>query len=133
MFGILFRACCWALVFLIVPSASVHSRFVATATRLINKHGRNASLVSVSSTGSAYNPEQTETATSVVIVQTKFTLSEIDGELVKSGDLRFLMDSSVAPANDMHIDDNGTRYQVINVQEIKPGQASVLYKVQVRA
>ncbi len=114
-----------------MPSATIHNRFAALATRMIDKHGRNASLVSMTETGDAWNPVQAEVLAPVVIVQTQFSAMEVDGDLVRSSDKRYLMDSSVVPTSDMRLRD-GVDYSIMNVDEIKPGTLGVLYKVQAR-
>ena len=109
-----------------------HLRLAATATRLIKKNGRAAELVQTVNTGPSYDPEQSEVATPVVIVQTSFDASEINGSLVQEGDLHVLMDSSVKPTGDMRLRDGGIDYSIIPINQIRPGEVEMLYKVGAR-
>ena len=82
--------------------------------------------------GDAWNPTQAEVVTPVVVVQTQFNANEIDGELVRVSDLLYLMDSSVEPTNEMRVRDDGVDYSIQNIDAVRPGTLSILYKVQAR-
>jgi rRNA processing protein Krr1/Pno1 len=110
----------------------VHENFVRLATRLINKNGRAAKLVSYTETGDAWNPARVETTTDIVLVQTRFKQDEIDGSLIKSDDFLFLIDSSVEPKTDMKIRDDSVDYSIINVIDITPADNTIMYRVQCR-
>jgi len=114
-----------------VPSSD--NRFVRLAARLIKKRGRLVHLISKSSSGDEFNPDISDTKTEITAVNVEFKSSEIDGSLVRVGDKRFIIDSSVRPENDMRLlDSDGIEYSIINKSEIKPGNTTILYKVQVR-
>jgi hypothetical protein len=116
-----------------VPSATIHARFAATATRLIDKHGRALTLISQTRSGPKYNPTITNTSSAVFGVQTQSVASEIDGDLVKSTDTRFLIDSAVPIAVDMRLNDGlSVNHSVVSVDELKPGMTSILYRIYVR-
>ncbi len=143
-----------------MPSDSIHSRFADLATRLIDKHGRTMILVRINDEGSTpWNPTQTEQYRDIVGVQSKFTSSEIDGELIRSTDKLFLIDTKAKITTAMRIRDYGPGvdliplgeweagidgfgvpgdtqvqydYSIVNIEEVKPGNTSILYKVQVR-
>ena len=116
-----------------MPSATIHSRFAAAATRLIDKHGRALTLVSQSRSGPRFNPTITITSTAVFGVQTQSVASEVDGDLVKSTDTRFLIDSAVPIAVDMRLNDGlSVNHSVVSVDELKPGMTSILYRIYVR-
>jgi hypothetical protein len=116
-----------------VPSATIHARFAAAATRLIDKHGRALTLVSQSRSGPRFNPTITITSTAVFGVQTQSVASEVDGDLVKSTDTRFLIDSAVPIAVEMRLNDGlSVNHSVVSVDELKPGMTSILYRIYVR-
>lgn len=116
-----------------MPSLTVHDRFVSTATRLIDRHGRDAALVSMERTGGdPWAPTLEEVVTPVVLVQTQLRASEVDGELIQVNDVRFLLDSSVEPTTDMRLRDGDVDYSIVDVDPVKPGTTTIIYKVQAR-
>lgn len=145
-----------------MPSATVHSRFAATAARLIDKHGRLMVLVRQTQTGTEWNPTIEERLAAVVGVQTQYTAAEINGDLVRSDDKRYLIDSAIPIRNDMRIRDVGpdfvlgntplgqwvagadafgvadyptegvADFSIVNVEALRPGNTTILYRVQAR-
>lgn len=115
-----------------MPEAS-HVRGAATATRLIAKHGRAMSLVTINDDAEPWEDVSgTETTQAVTGVQTSFTAQEVDGNLVKADDKKMLIDSTVTPTTAMRLQDGSTDYSIIAVEEVKPGDIAILYKLQVR-
>lgn len=151
-----------------MPSASVHARAAKTATRLIAKNGRTLFLLSKHSTtteapaSKPWNSGGTNTfksAAAIIGVQRSFKSHEVDGDLVRSADKEFLIDSRIRIDTSMRIEDHGLglgllplnewragidafgvegrtlvpiKYSIVAVNEVKPGQTSIMYKVQVR-
>jgi len=137
----------------------MHSRFVKLGTRLITKNGRSLVLVSQQRTGKDWDPTLTEVGAPVIGVQTLSDKVEVNGQVIKQSSMYFLLDSKVRPMNSMRLRDYGYAntmiplgewttevhafgqlvegdaepidYSVIGVKEIKPGETSIIYKVEV--
>lgn len=107
----------------------MNEREIATATRLITAKGRDISLVTVTPSGDAWNPTNTESSQTVKAVQTAFNNAEIASGLVELTDVKYLIDSVVEPTTSMRIVDNSKTYSVKSVMPIKPGESVILYKV----
>lgn len=110
-----------------------HGNFAELATRLISAHGRKMDLVVRNKTGPEDDPKITPVNTSIAGVQTKFSAMEKNGGLVERGDIKVLIDASVKPTVDMRLLDNGISHSIIDVQEVKPGATSIIYKIHARA
>ena len=115
-----------------MPSANVHTRFAETAARLIDRHGRSMQLLTDSQSGDPWDPVLTQSAQDIVGVQTQYEAHEIDGELIRREDKRFLLDATVTPDTAMRLRDDGVDYSIINIDKIQPGTTSIIYKLQVR-
>lgn len=112
---------------------SDHSSFVATATKLIAKHGRSISLVTVSDdSGNDWAPTQSDSSQSVIGVNTRFSYFQIQNGLIKQGDKMFLIDSVVAPATGMRLTDGSDSYQIVDVDRVQVGDQIIMYKVHAR-
>lgn len=114
-----------------MPNAT-HIRLAATAKRLIAAHGRDMALVTITNSGTGWNPTQGETTQAIIGVQSKFSASEIDGELIRKDDKLILISADVVPALTQRLRDGSTDYSIINIVEIQPGETACLYKLQVR-
>jgi len=114
-----------------VPNAT-HVRLAQVGRRLIARHGRNIDLVTTINTGSKYDPDQSTDVTTAKGVQTKIAAKHIDGNNIQSNDRMYLFDADTVIKNGMTIRDDGD-LKVIKVEQIKPGETVVLYKVQVRS
>jgi hypothetical protein len=103
------------------------------ATDLIGEFGRSLTLRAKNTSGDAWNPvEGAPTDTSVTGVVVFYGANEIDGTLIQSNDKRCMIDSTVAPTVKMSIIDGGTTYKIIDIEEVKPGDTTILYKLQLR-
>ena len=112
---------------------AIHTEFAELATELINEHGRACQLIGYTETGTSYNPVRTaNTPIDIKAVQSKFTLKEIDGDLIKRTDKLFLVDAVEEINTDMRFRDGSIDYEIKNAVEIKPGITNCLYKVQCR-
>jgi hypothetical protein len=116
---------------------SFYGNMAVTTQRMIADKGRSVTLRRSANT---YNPAtDTYTASStdftVKAVFTEFRQSEIDATLIKRGDKKLLIaaaDLSSAPEPNDIIIDGSTQYRVIDLMSVEPGDAAILYKVQVR-
>jgi len=110
----------------------MHDSFVSLATRLIAKNGRQMQLVEIVNSGDVLDPSQQEMPHDIKGVQIAFKSSDIDGNLIKLGDLQILVDSLIEPRNDMRLRDGSTDYSIVDVKSVKPGTTSIIYKIQAR-
>lgn len=86
-------------------------------------------------TGPAHNPTPgTPSDLAVTVVYDKFRNNEIDGTLIKAGDLKILVAAgSVVPTvADGFKDGDGNQYTIINVTPLKPGGVVVMWEIQAR-
>lgn len=59
--------------------------------------------------------------------------SEIDGEVIKKGDVRIVLESvDTKPLQNDKVTYNGSVYRVMNIEEVSPSGVVVIYKLQVR-
>lgn len=121
-----------------MPNAT-HQRLAATATRLIAVHGRTMQLVQKTAGSSdefdpfaSFDAATTETLIPVVAVMSRFSANDTDGVQIQKNDKQILMDSRIKPTAQMMLDDDGLRYSIVDVAEVKPGETACLYKLQVR-
>ena len=109
-----------------------YSGLQATATRLIARFGRPATLIKMTP-GAGYDPgEPAETPHAVTIVAADYKQMERDGTLVQQNDRRYYLAAGVEPESQDVIADGGERLTIVNAGVIKPGPAVVLYVLQVR-
>jgi hypothetical protein len=88
-------------------------------------------------TGPVYNPTPgVPVAHPVTVVYDEWRLSEIDGTLIRVGDLKILVASSgltITPTpNDVFRDATGAEKSIINVEPLQPGGVAVMYVIQAR-
>ena len=112
-----------------------YSGLQSTATRLIARFGRAATLVKLTTaSGSAYDPgDPAEVEHAVTICEIGYKQSERDGTLVEQNDRRIMMDSAVAPTSQDRIVDGADEFVVVSVEATQPGPVAVMYTVQLRA
>ena len=114
------------------------------ATRLIRQNGRTVTLVKHSreSIGPAHRGRIENNDISVggiYAVFANFRSNQIDGTLIKEDDKLLLISSQDIPSDaDADIEnydeviDEGQTWSIERVQEIKPGGASIIYRIQIR-
>jgi len=88
-------------------------------------------------TGPSYNPTHgVPVAYPVTVVYDTWRNDQIDGTLIKQGDLKILVASSgltITPTpNDIFRDATGAEKSIINVEPLQPGGVAVMYVVQAR-
>lgn len=100
----------------------------------INDKGKTVTHVSV--TSGTFNPatgeitDRSQTSASVKAVVTDFRDFQIDGSIIQRGDKMLLVSVEPSLVDKYTID--AVDYQVVNVKSISPGDADIVYKVQVR-
>lgn len=116
-----------------------YSNIQATAQRLITKFGKDWAIRR--NVKGTYNPStNTRTTTStenhtVKAVKTEYKNYQVDGEVIKRGDFKLLVEAkglSITPSTDDEIVDGTDIYQIINIKEIKPATITIYYEIQVR-
>jgi hypothetical protein len=123
---------------------TVYTRPISTAQRLLTKYGATAVLTRTVS--GDYDPDTGTTGADTVTTYTgvafreQYSLREIDGTLVKRGDVRLIIgpkqaDGTVMPVPATTTDTvlfDGTTYLVVGSDPFKPADESVLLYVQAR-
>ena len=112
--------------------ANIYDKASVTAEKMINKYGRTSYLVSITKSGLDYDPIVTETEIEIKLLESRFSVNEIDGTLIKTDDKKLLIAGNVAPTIEMKIKDSGKKYSIINIIETKPGDKLILSKIQAR-
>jgi hypothetical protein len=106
-----------------------YSRLAGTATSLIDRFGRDATLTKLSTAG-GYDPgDPSETEHPVRVVAWDYQQRERDGTLVRENDRRLIMDATAEPESQDMIEG----MVIVNVEVIKPGPVALAYILQVRA
>lgn len=106
-----------------------HERFKALATKLISANGAPAQLVSFTTSGPSYNPTRTEEITDITAFNSAIDTREIDGSIIKTDDLRFLIDSSVEPELHHRFRYELRDYEIKHIKKLKPADTTILYNV----
>jgi len=101
-----------------------------TASTLIEKFGKSLTKVSITQSGSAFDPVSSETSSSIVGVITELRNDEYDGTLILRTDKKMLTTFEVLKSD--KIEDVATRYDVIDISILEPANVKVLYKVILR-
>lgn len=115
-----------------------YSAMQKTARGLLKKFGKqNTVRVLISESGSdpATGVKAKEfTNVSVLSVFLNYTSNEIDGTLVKTGDVKMISeDFTPAPTINSTVTANGVLYRVANFEQVNPSlDTNVIYKIQLR-
>lgn len=108
------------------------------AIELIAESGRTLVLwEEVTNDGGPWDDLPVDQFYPVIGVQTAFDANEIDGDLVRMDDIRFLIASGTAINNTMRVIDSAAPtitqgYSIKNLGTVRPGASLVLYKIQAR-
>ena len=107
-----------------------YSGLASTAQNLIDKFGRDTTLRTNVLSGSEFDPTITPTDSTIKAVFLSYKSAEVDGTLIKTNDKMLITYTLLDTKNE--IVDGGKKYEVVNVDEIKPGITPMIYKVQIR-
>jgi hypothetical protein len=110
-----------------------YSGLKGTSKSLVERFGRTVTLRARSFSGAANNPDVLDVDTETTAVITDYNARDVDGTLIKVTDKMAIMHSDVTPDIDYQVVDGGIVYSVINCNDIKPGDTSLIYKLQLRA
>ncbi len=111
---------------------------LATAKRLIDKHGREITLQKMSIVPADPNNPQDGSTTApaelvVNAVQDAYTEEQMDS-VIERGDVKFLVWGGTATDVETYdkIVDGSTKWRIISVEPIRPGTFTYLYTIQAR-
>lgn len=119
--------------------SDLYTRLAAVALAQIQDKGRTVTLSTpgtdvYSPSAGTFTPGTPTTQTPKALF-TNFTLHEIDGDLIRSDDKKCLIAATsltAAPTDKDTITDGGLEYSVLPIEEIKPGDTAILYKLRLR-
>ena len=116
---------------------SFYTKLATTALSIISSKGQSVTLRSVATTtpGNAWEPTRTPTNSTAKAVREQYTVGEIDGDLVRRGDRRYLVAASglsAAPDVDDRILDD-IEMEIVNVDVVAPAGTAGVYIVQTRS
>lgn len=120
-----------------------YTSLAATAKRLIESNGRDVTLVRLSETPVIPSQPWRGTTTASTTVTAKavivaFLEEEVDGELIRRGDLRAVIaENSIVPSQPIEDftllrDDENQEWKILDVQKVRPGPVTIVYKLQIR-
>lgn len=113
-----------------------YSNLESTAKRLIDRFGRDAVLIKKGTPADGatlYDAPPADTESDIILCETRFSLMNRDGTLIKNGDKRWLISTEgLAPELEDKVQLDGTKYELINVDPLNPGGTVLLYEVQGR-
>ena len=116
---------------------SIYDSIAATALKLISDKGRNVTYRAF--TTGEYNPAtgsvsgEATTDTTVKMVVTRVVTQNIDNSTLQRGDRLVLVGAgTITPNEKDRIVDGSDTFQIISVEEIKPADTPIVYKLQVR-
>ena len=112
-----------------------YTGLASTATRLINRFGGNVTLRI--KTGGTYDPvtgANTDTFADAVVQGAKlnFVNADIDGTLIRLGDVKVLVDGLFTLTQDDKIIIGSDEYEIINAMPLAPGDTRLITTVQCR-
>ena len=110
----------------------MHEWASESATDAIIENGRAATLVTISNSGSAWDPVQTSVEVDVTVLQTAFNAADKNQWLIEAHDKAFLLDSSITPIVGSTLVDGETHYSIVNIATLAPGETTILHKLQAR-
>lgn len=114
-------------------TAAVYTRLEATAKRLIEKYGKDATLTKITNSGPAHNPTQTESTSTVKMVETGYSLTNRNESLVQAGDkLGLISTAGESPELKDKITIDSVKYNIIDLQPLNPGGVTLLFEFTAR-
>lgn len=108
-----------------------YSRAAATAQRLISRFGQSATLRQVTDGGDAWNPNPTETDTTIPCVDLNREVRDPSGTL--TGETRRTLyistSAGVTPAKGDKVVIGGAEHEIAEVRTLAPGGTTVMHEV----
>lgn len=113
-----------------------YKKIGAVAAKVLGNFGQEATFTRESSTyfDPALGKDQTTTTSFTANgIKETYSKTEIDGSLIRIGDIRFMMDSSsTKPLISDSCALNGVSYRVMAVDSLEPAEDSIAYILQLR-
>lgn len=116
---------------------SFYSGLQATASRILKDKGQEVTFTHT--TPGSFDPilgEDVGPTTSLIVgfgVALDYNNSEVDGTIVQSGDIRFILENViVAPVNGDTVPIDSKVHRVMNIKPTSPAGIPVIYEVQLR-
>lgn len=119
-----------------------YARLAQVAQKLITENGRSVTFVKLAETAADPNRpwEGTSDAETLVVataVITRYAKEDVDGEIVRRGDMRAVVDElSVTPNSiedfDLLRDDENQEWKIVDVVKFRPGPTTLAYVLQLR-
>lgn len=108
-----------------------YSKLAATASRLILRFGRTATLRQVTLSGDEWSPTRATADTEITCVDLEQDLRNRAGELIEAGRRTLLVETSagVTPQREDKIVIDSQIHEVDRVETLKPGNTVILWKV----
>ena len=105
-----------------------YARSKSTADRLLERFGRQAEMLAIKTSGSSFDPIETEVKEPVIIVQLEFTEKDTDFVKVKKSDIKLLIEADANLKEFQKIIDDGIEYEIVDYTPVRPGPVRILYK-----
>lgn len=114
----------------------LYARLQATAQRLINAYGQTGSVTRIVEPDPSVGGDPTETAYPATLVPMAYNAREIDGTVIKTGDMQIYISAAglaITPGPGDYATANGKTYRIINSDpQMYDGATSVVHIVQGR-
>jgi hypothetical protein len=95
----------------------LYARLQATAQRLITKFGQTGTVTRIIEPDASVGGDPTETAYPATLVPMAYTAREIDGTVIKTGDMQIYISAvglAITPGPGDYATANGKTYRIVN-------------------
>lgn len=108
-----------------------YARSRATAERLIARFGTTATLRQITNSGTEWAPTQTETDTTITVVDLEREVRDAAGTLTGQSKRTLYVSTAagVTPEKDDKIVIGGTEHEIAEVRTLAPGGTTVMWEV----
>ena len=114
-----------------------YDKIAQIAAKQIARFGQDVTIIS--RTSAAYNVANSlsyvaETSKVVKGLVDKYSLKEVDGNIVQTGDLKLLLSATnlTINTNDYVVLNNGTKCVIKNINTVSPSGVNIIYECQIR-
>src|SRR5690606_35658045 len=112
---------------------TLYARLEATANRLIAQYGKTATLIRMTASGPAHDPQIVETPHTVAMVETGYSLTNRNETLVLAGDkLGIISTAGEAPIMADKIEIDSIRYSFVDIKPLNPGGTTLIHEFHAR-
>jgi len=114
---------------------SFYTGLQSVASNLLASKGQNVTFsretITATNPVTGTNTRTTSTFTAYGVA-TNYNKTEIDGTIIQSGDIKFIMEGVTAPKQGDSTTIDSIVYRVMGVVPVSPAGVAVIYKVQLR-